>query len=84
MLSVVLWAGENDLLWDYTDAPPQNNPDRGLRFGGIVNDAEGVKNGLKGIKLNSSGWCWFTKAPVAGAVTRFFSMSLSFKKSSKL
>ena len=72
ILSVVLWAGENDLLWDYTDAPPQNNPDRGLRFGGIVNDAEGVKNGLKGIKLNSSGWCWFTKAPVAGVLKLTF------------
>lgn len=72
MLSVVLWAGEYDLLWDYTDAPPQNNPDRGLRFGGIVNDAEGGKNGLKGIKLNSSGWCWFTKAPVAGVLKLTF------------
>ena len=72
MLSVVLWAGENDLLWDYTDAPPQSNPDRGLQFGDVVNDAEGVKNGLKGIKLNSSGWCWFTKAPVAGVLKLTF------------
>lgn len=72
MLSVVLWAGENDLLWDYTDAPPQSSPDRGLQFGDVVNDAEGVKNGLKGIKLNSSGWCWFTKAPVAGVLKLTF------------
>lgn len=72
LLSVVLWAGENDLLWDYTKAPPQNNPDRGLRFEGVVNDAEGVKNGLKGIKLNSSGFCYFTKAPVAGVLKLTF------------
>lgn len=72
LLSVVVWAGENDLLWDYTDAPPQTNPDRGLRFEGFVNDPEGVKNGLKGIKLNSSGWCCFTKAPVAGVLKLTF------------
>ena len=72
LMSVVLRAGENDLLWDYTKAPPQSNPDRGLRFGGFVNDAEGVKNGLKGIKLNSSGWCCFTKAPVAGVLKLTF------------
>lgn len=72
LLSVVVWAGENDLLWDYTNAPPQTNPDRGLRFEGFVNDAEGVKNGLKGIKLNSSGWCCFTKAPVAGVLKLTF------------
>ena len=72
LLSVVVWAGENNLLWDYTEAPPQSNPDRGLRFEGFVNDAEGVKNGLKGIKLNSSGWCCFTKAPVAGVLKLTF------------
>ena len=65
-------AGENDLLWDYTNAPPQTNPDRGLRYEGTVNDPEGVKNGLKGIKLNSSGWCCFTKAPVAGVLKLTF------------
>ena len=72
MLSVVLRAGEYNLLWDYTTAPPVSNPDRGLHFGGVVNDAEGVKNGLKGIKLNSSGWCWFVKAPVAGVLKLTF------------
>ena len=71
-MSMALMAGANDLLWDYTEAPPQTNPDRGLRFGGVVNDAEGVKNGLKGIKLNSSGWCCFTKAPVAGVLKLTF------------
>ena len=72
LLSVVLRAGEHDLLWDYTKAPPQTNPDRGLRFEGFVDDAEGVKNGLKGIKLNSSGWCCFTNAPVAGVLKLTF------------
>lgn len=65
-------AGSHDLLWDYTTAPPVSNPDNGLHFDGIVNDAQGVKNGLKGIKLNSSGWCWFTKAPVAGVLKLTF------------
>ena len=31
-----------------------------------------MKNGLKGIKLNSSGWCCFTKAPVAGVLKLTF------------
>ena len=71
-MSMVLAAGTNDLLWDYTDAPPASSPDRGLLFGGIVDDAPGVKNGLKGIKLNSSGWCCFEKAPVAGVLKLTF------------
>ena len=65
-------AGSHDLLWDYTEQAPQTNPDRGLQFGGIVDDAPGVKNGLKGVKLNSSGWCCFTKAPVAGVLKLTF------------
>ena len=69
---VVLMAGKNDLLWDYTDSAPTVNPDRGLRYGSAVDDPPGVKNGLKGIKLNSSGWCWFTKAPVAGVLKLTF------------
>jgi hypothetical protein len=68
----MVMAGSHDLVWDYTDAAPQSNPDRGLHFGGFVNDASGVKNGLKGIKLNSSGWCWFEKAPVAGVLKLTF------------
>ena len=65
-------AGSHDLLWDYTEHAPLANPDRGLQFGGIVDDAPGVKNGLKGVKLNSSGWCCFTKAPVAGVLKLTF------------
>jgi len=65
-------AGRNNLLWDYTNGAPQNNPDRGLSYSSVVNDQEGVKNGLKGIKLNSSGWCSFEKAPVAGVLKLTF------------
>ena len=72
LVSLSMAAGENDLLWDYTEAAPSVNPDRGLHFGGIVDDAAGVKNGLKGVKLNSAGWCWFTKAPVAGVLKLTF------------
>ena len=72
MLSVAVMAGEHDLVWDYTDRAPQSNPDRGLQFGSSVNDAPDEKNGLKGIKLNSSGWCCFTKAPVAGVLKLTF------------
>ena len=67
-----LMAGNNDLLWDYTEHAPLTNPDRGLQFGNLVNDGPGEKNGLKGIKLNSSGWCCFTKAPVAGVLKLTF------------
>jgi len=72
LMSVILSAGENDLLWDYTSAPPKDNPDRGLVYENAVNDGEGVKNGLKGVKLNSSGFCYFTKAPVAGVLKLTF------------
>lgn len=72
LMSAMAMAGSNDLLWDYTSAPPKENPDRGLTFENVVNDAEGVKNGLKGIKLNSSGFCYFTKAPVAGVLKLTF------------
>ena len=72
LMSPFLTAGEHDLLWDYSEAAPVTSPDRGLQFGGIVNDAPGVKNGLKGVKLNSSGWCCFTKAPVAGVLKLTF------------
>lgn len=72
VLQMTVMAGNHDLIWDYTEHAPQTNPDRGLSFGGIVDDAPGVKNGLKGIKLNSSGWCCFTKAPVAGVLKLTF------------
>ena len=58
-------AGTYDQLWDYRTAPTTANPDRGLSYSSTVNDGEGVKNGLKGIKLNSSCWFSFFNAPVA-------------------
>ncbi len=61
-----MWAGENDLLWDYTEGAPSANPDNGLYYGSIISDGPGKNNGLYGIKLNSSGYCYFTKAAVAG------------------
>lgn len=61
-----MWAGENDLLWDYTEGAPSANPDNGLYYGSIISDGPGKNNGLYGIKLNSSGYAYFTKAAVAG------------------
>ena len=50
LFSACALAGVHDLVWDYTVSAPTENPDRGLQYGSAVNDAEGVKNGLKGIK----------------------------------
>lgn len=72
LMSAGMMAGQNDLLWDYSVSAPEQNPDKGLYYASAVNDAEGVKNGLKGIKLNSSGYCYFTKAPVAGQLRLTF------------
>ena len=72
LMSLTMWAGPNDLLWDYTDAAPSSSPDNGLYFNNKVNDAAGTNNGLKGIKLNSSGYCCFTKAAVAGKLKLSF------------
>ena len=73
LMSVTLLAGENDLQWDFTEAGPssspvvaQNNPDAKLYFNNKLNDAAGTNNGLKGLKMNSSGYGAFKKAPVAG------------------
>lgn len=66
LMSVSMWAGANDLLWDYTENAPTLNPDNGLYYGSIISDGPGKNNGLYGIKLNSSGYAYFTKAAVAG------------------
>ena len=63
VMSMLCVAGESDLLWDYTLSAPQSNPDNGLFYGSKVDDAADTRNGLKGIKLNSSGWCSFSAAP---------------------
>lgn len=66
-------AGTNDLLWDFTENAPgaspvaaDNNENVKLTYGSKVDDAAGSKNGLKGVKMNGSGYCYFTKAAVAG------------------
>ena len=66
LMSVSMCAGVNDLLWDYTEGAPKNNPDNGLYYASKVTDGPGVKNGLYGIKMNGSGYAYFTKAAVAG------------------
>ena len=67
--SLSMYAGDNDLLWDYTEKAPSSKPDNGLYYDSSVNDAAGTKNGLKGIKLNSSGYAWFAKPAVAGKLS---------------
>ena len=67
-----MMAGENDLLWDYTEGAPKNNPDNGLYYEGKITDGPGKNNGLYGIKLNSSGYACFSKAAVAGKLKLTF------------
>lgn len=72
-MSMGAMAGENDLLWDYTQNNiPTTSPDNGLYYSGYVNDAAGTNNGLHGVKLNSSGWAYFQKAAVAGKLKLTF------------
>ena len=67
MIAIIANAGVNDLCWDYTNANiPTKGPDNGLYYGAYVNDAAGTNLGLHGVKLNSSGYAYFEKAPVAG------------------
>ncbi|MBO7459268.1 MAG: hypothetical protein J6T80_08480 [Paludibacteraceae bacterium] len=75
LMSVAMWAGENDLLWDFTETPPnsapvpaQNNASVNLLFNNSgVNDGMSDKNNrLNGIKLNDAGYCTFTKSAVEG------------------
>ncbi|MBR3408390.1 MAG: hypothetical protein IKG86_06080 [Paludibacteraceae bacterium] len=72
LMSLTMMAGPNDLLWDYTDAAPSSNPDNGLYYGSIVDDGPGTKNGLRGIKFNSSGFAAFKKAAVPGKLKLSF------------
>lgn len=68
LMSMGVMAGENDLLWDYTNVAPSSNPDNGLYYASKVNS-----DGLYGVKLNSSGFAYFTKAAVTGTLTLTFS-----------
>lgn len=68
-----MWAGANDLLWDYSENKiPTSLSDKDaisqtlLTYGGYVNDAPSTNLGLNGVKMNSSGYAYFTKAAVAG------------------
>ncbi len=72
LLSIAMYAGANDLLWDYTEGAPTDNPDKGLTYGSKVTDGPGVKNGLYGIKMNGSGYCYFQKAAVKGTLKLSF------------
>ena len=73
LMSVAMLAGENDLLWDYTEAAPSANPDNGLYYDSKVDDGvKGSNNRLNGVKLNSSGWAYFEKANVAGKLKLTF------------
>lgn len=61
LISITNFAGQNDLLWDYTSSLPYGNPDNGLYY-----EKEFNSNGVRGIKLNSSGYAYFVKTAVAG------------------
>jgi len=69
LLPTAMFAGDNDLLWDYTENAPGSSPDHGLYYASKVSDAAGTNNGLKGIKLNSTGYAYFAKPAVAGKLT---------------
>lgn len=60
------------LLWDYSEGAPTENPDNGLTYASVVKDGPGTKNGLYGIKMNSSGYAYFTKEAVAGTLKLSF------------
>ena len=72
LMSVAMMAGENDLLWDYTEAAPSSSPDNNLYYESKITDGPGKNNGLYGIKLNSSGYACFKKAAVAGKLKLTF------------
>ena len=55
-------------IWDYTEtAPPSSGSDNGLYYESRVNDTN-----LKGIKINSSGYCYFTKDAAEGILELTF------------
>ena len=74
MLSVSMWAGEKDLIWDFSDAAPSSNPEAAqnnaevkLYYGSSIKDGiTGDKNRLNGVKLNDGGYAYFTKEAVKG------------------
>lgn len=77
-------AGKNDLLWDFTEKAPKSSSKDGLCYLIKCTDAVGINNGLKGIKLDSKGYCYFTKAPVAGRLKLYFGDRTTNKATSLL
>jgi len=77
-------AEGNDLLWDYTEKAPGSSSSEGLFYQAKSTDAAGVNNGLKGIKLDSKGYCYFTKAPKAGLLKLYFGDRTTNKATSLL
>ena len=68
LTSMQLIAGNNDLLWDYSSAAPRSNPDNGLYYA-----YKASSDGFYGVKLNSTGYAYFTKAAVAGNLSLIIS-----------
>lgn len=68
LFSITNALADDHLLWDYTSGAPSSNPDNGLYYASVVKDGPGTKNGLYGIKMNSSGYCYFVKPAVAGTL----------------
>ena len=68
LFSITNAFADDHLLWDYTSGAPSSNPDNGLYYASVVKDGPGTKNGLYGIKMNSSGYCYFVKPAVAGTL----------------
>jgi len=77
-------AESHSLLWDFTLRSPDETNTVGLTYLGRSDDAEGVNNGLKGIKLDSKGYCYFTKPPVAGRLKLYFADRTTNKPTSLL
>ena len=78
LMSVAVMAGENELLWDYTETPPSASPDtkyadHPLYYNQTVKDGKtGAGNGLNGIKMDGNGYATFEKAPVEGKLILSF------------
>jgi len=79
LMSLTMVAGENDLLWDYSENKiPTSGSDKDavsqtvLTYASYVNDAPSSNLGLNGVKMNSSGYAYFTKAAVAGKLKLSF------------
>jgi uncharacterized repeat protein (TIGR02543 family) len=84
------FAGSNDLLWDFSGGAPassptystQGNTSTGLTFNNKVQDSPSTNNALNGIKMNSSGYCYFTKPAVAGTLKLGFGPRIGSNSSS--